>query len=497
MKLPFVSKYNSHTIVKFFVIIILAFFAGFLLRGLFSSSPADTPEVSRTQQIWTCSMHPQIRSTKPGKCPICFMDLIPLTTYEHEHPLGPRQITFSPEAIKLMEIQTAPVERKFVDAEIRMVGKIDYDETRLKDITAWVPGRIDRLFVDFTGTEVIKGDHMVRLYSPDLISAQAEYLQTLKAVQNIKDETSELIRRSTEETLKAARDKLTLLGLQDKQIDQITKAGEPTDYINIDAPLGGVVIHKHATEGMYVQTGSKIYTIADLSQVWVNLDAYESDVNMVAYQQPVKFTVEAYPGQTFEGKITFKSPILDPKTRTVKLRVNVPNPDGKLKPGMFVRAVVYSKLGQDGVITDPALAKKYTCPMHPSVLKDSPGTCDICGMDLVTVESRGLAKANQSEQPPLVIPASAPLITGKRAVVYVQLDDPNRPIFEGREVVLGPRAGDYYVVEKGLAEGELVVTNGNFKIDSALQIQAKPSMMSPAGGAVPPAHHHDHGQMKM
>jgi len=425
------------------------------------------------------------------------MDLIPLTTYENETPLGPRQITFSPEAIKLMEVQTTPVVRRFVDAEIRMVGIVDYDETRLKDITAWVPGRIDRLYVDFTGTEVIKGDHMVRLYSPDLISAQAEYLQSLKAVQNIKDETSELIKHSTEETLKAARDKLALLGLQDKQIEQIEKAGEPTDYINIDAPLGGVVIHKHATEGMYVQTGSKIYTIADLSQVWVNLDAYESDVNMVAYQQPVKFTVEAYPGEMFEGRITFKSPILDPKTRTVKLRVNVPNPDGRLKPGMFVRAVVYSKLGQSGVMTDPALAHKYTCPMHPSILKDAPGTCDICGMDLVTVESRGLVNVHQSDQPPLVIPASAPLITGKRAVVYVQLDDPNRPIFEGREVVLGPRAGDYYIVEKGLAEGELVVTNGNFKIDSALQIQAKPSMMSPAGGTAPPAHHHGSGQMKM
>jgi Cu(I)/Ag(I) efflux system membrane fusion protein len=424
------------------------------------------------------------------------MDLIPLTTYESEHPLGPRQITFSPEAIKLMEIQTTPVGRKFVDAEIRMVGKVDYDETRLKDITAWVSGRIDRLFVDFTGTEVIKGDHMVRLYSPDLISAQAEYLQSLKAVQNIKDETSELIKRSTEETLKAARDKLALLGLQDKQIEQIEKTGEPTDYINIDAPLGGVVIHRYATEGMYVQTGSKIYTIADFSQVWVNLDAYESDVNMVAYQQPVKFTVVAYPGETFEGRITFKSPILDPKTRTVKLRVNVPNPDGRLKPGMFVRAVVYSKLSQSGVMTDPALAHKYTCPMHPSILKDSPGTCDICGMDLVTVESRGLVNTHQSDQPPLVIPASAPLITGKRAVVYVQLDDPNRPIFEGREVVLGPRAGDYYIVEKGLAEGDLVVTNGNFKIDSALQIQAKPSMMSPAGGEPAPEHHHS-GQMKM
>ncbi len=493
MKSPFTGKTGA---IKFLIVIILAFFAGFVLKSLISAPPPEPAESQQKQTIWTCSMHPQIRQPKPGKCPICFMDLIPVTTYEHEKPLGPRQIAFSPEAIKLMEIQTTPVERKFVEAEIRMVGKVDYDETRLKDITAWVPGRIDRLFVDFTGTEVIKGDHMVRLYSPDLISAQAEYLQALKAAQNIRDTSSELVNRSTQAMLKAAREKLALLGLQDKQIEEIEKAGEPTDYINIYAPLGGIVIQKHTTEGMYVQTGTKIYTIADLSQVWVNLDAYESDVNMVAYQQPVRFTVEAYPGETFGGKITFKSPILDPKTRTIKLRVDVPNPDGRLKPGMFVSAVVYSKLAQSGVMTDPNLIGKYTCPMHPSILKDSPGTCDICGMDLVTVESRWLVKINQSNQPPLVIPASAPLVTGKRAVVYVQTADPNHPIFESREVVLGPRAGDYYIVKQGLAEGELVVTNGNFKIDSALQIQAKPSMMSPTGGA-PPAHHHDNGQMKM
>jgi len=471
---------------------------GYLLKSLTSAPHAEPASNQQKQQIWTCAMHPQIRQPKPGKCPICFMDLILVSTFEHDEPLGPRQISFSPEAIKLMEIQTTPVERKFVEAEIRMVGIVDYDETCLKDITAWVPGRIDRLFVDFTGTEVIKGDHMVRLYSPDLISAQAEYLQALKAAKNIKDETSELIRHSTEATLKAAREKLALLGLQDQQIEEIEKTGEPTDYIIIYAPLGGIVIHKYATEGMYVQTGTKIYTIADLSQVWVNLDAYESDVDMVAYQQPVRFAVEAYPSETLEGKITFKSPILDPKTRTVKLRVNVPNPDGRLKPGMFVSAVVYSKLSQSGVMTDPALAAKWTCPMHPSILKDAPGACDICGMDLVTVESRGLVNTNQSNQPPLVIPASAPLITGKRAVVYVMIPDPNRPVFEGREVALGPRAGDCYLVKEGLSEGELVVTNGNFKIDSALQIQAKPSMMSPTGGAPPPAHHHgqEHEQMK-
>jgi Cu(I)/Ag(I) efflux system membrane fusion protein len=162
---------------------------------------------------------------------------------------------------------------------------------------------------------------------------------------------------------------------------------------------------------------------------------------------------------------------------------------------MFVRAVVHSKLGEDGVITDPDIASKYVCPMHPSIIKDEPGTCDICEMDLVTAESRGLVSSNQSDKAPLVIPASAPLITGKRAVVYVKTADTDKPVFEGREIVLGPRAGDYYIVKEGLSQGEIVVTRGNFKIDSALQIQAKPSMMSPKGGAAP-MHHQGRQQMK-
>ncbi|MFA5785171.1 MAG: efflux RND transporter periplasmic adaptor subunit, partial [Phycisphaerae bacterium] len=316
-------------IVKLLLIIALAFLAGWFLKPRVSAGPGLVEENEQTETIWTCSMHPQILQSKPGKCPICFMDLIPVTI-EQDQPLGPRQISFSPEAVKLMDVQTAPAERKFVEAQIRMAGTVDYDETGLKDITAWVPGRIDRLYVDFTGTEVIKGDHMVRLYSPDLISAQAEYIQAIEAAKEISESASQLVNTSTQETLKASREKLLLLGLQESQLEEIEKSGEPTDFVNINAPIGGIVIEKHATEGMYVQTGTKIYTIADLSHVWVKLDAYESDIGMITYQQPVKFTVEAYPGETFEGRITFKPPILDPETRTVKLRVDVPNPDGRL-----------------------------------------------------------------------------------------------------------------------------------------------------------------------
>ncbi|MHC4323468.1 MAG: efflux RND transporter periplasmic adaptor subunit [Planctomycetota bacterium] len=467
-------------------IIILAFVVGYAVRGFRDSARPDAghDHVSETDQSeaskwWTCSMHPQVRQPKQGKCPICFMDLIPVTSDGDD--LGERQISFSQEAVKLMDIETTEVERKFVQAEIRMVGKVDYDETRVKNITAWVPGRIDRLYVDFTGITVSRGDHMVELYSPELISAQAELLQALKAAGNVKNATSELVRRTTLATLEAAREKLRLLGLNDEQIDKIESSGKPVTHITIYSPMGGVVIHKNTAEGLYVSTGTPIYQVADLSSLWVKLDAYESDLPWIRYGQDVEFSAEAYPGEVVKGRISFIDPVLNDKTRTVKLRVNVENTDGKLKPGMFVRALVRSGVAMGGRIMDPDMAGKWICPMHPAVVKTEAAGCDICGMDLVTTESLGYV-VDTPDEAPLVIPASAPLITGARAVVYIRLPDKEKPTFEGRQVILGPRAGGHYLLKKGLAEGEFVVTKGNFKIDSALQIQAKPSMMSAESG---------------
>lgn len=474
---------------RFRIVIILAavFFAGFLFRGCFvyeekHSQPAKEAVAG---QMWTCSMHPQIHQPKPGKCPICFMDLIPVETTPAQVAAG--QIAFSQDALKLMEVDTAPVERKFVEAQVNMVGKIDYDESRIKNISAWVPGRIDRLYVDFTGTIVNKGDHLVSLYSPQLLSAQAELIGAVKSVNDLKPDASDIVKQAFLSTVNAAREKLRLLGLTKEQIETIEKTGQTTDHLTIYAPLGGIVIEKKAKAGDYVETGQMIYTVADLSKVWVKLDAYESDLSWIRYGQKVEFTVEAYPGEVFNGTISFIDPILNPQTRTVKLRVNADNPNDKLKPEMFVRAVVRVKPAGDGSIASPELAGKWICPMHPDIIKDNAGSCDTCGMDLVTAESLGFV-TEASAQPPLVIPASAALVTGNRAVVYVKVADANVPTFEGRQIVLGPRAGDYYMVKSGLSEGEMVVTKGNFKIDAALQIQAKPSMMNPDGGKAPAGH---------
>ncbi len=488
------SRQGTIRLIKWGIGILALIAVGFLLGYLAFSgerTSAAVPGVDEDEgsQQWYCSMHPQIIREGPGLCPICEMDLIRMPE-DMAEKASPRELAVSEAAAELMEIQTTPVERRAAAVDVRMVGKVDYDETRVKAITAWAPGRIDRLFVDFTGTRVAKGDHLVNLYSPELISAQAELLQAARAASRTGEETSEYLRGSTQATLEATREKLRLLGLRAEQIESIEETGEPVTHVTIYSPIGGIVIEKTATEGMYVSTGSHIYTVADLSEVWVMLDAYESDLPWIRYGQEVRFTAEAFPGEVFAGWISFISPTLNPKTRTVKVRVEVSNADERLKPDMFVRAVVESMVAQEGKVMDPNMAGQWICPMHPSVVADEAGDCTICGMDLVTTESLGYVAAEPAEQLPLVIPASAPLITGKRAVVYVAVPDREYPTFVGREVVLGPRAGNWYIIEEGLAEGERVVTNGNFKIDSALQIQAKPSMMNPQGGAMPSGHQH-------
>ena len=463
--------------------------AGLTPAGPSGGGPTATEAAgpAKPRAHWTCSMHPQINLPKPGLCPICSMQLIPLKSDDASSG-GLRELRVSDAARRLMEVQTVPVERKFVEAEVRMVGKIDFDETRLKYITAWVPGRLVRLFVDYTGVPVKKGDHLVELYSPELLSAQEELLQALRAVKELADSDVSIVRETAEATVTASREKLRLWGLTAEQIAAIEKRGKPTDHITIHAPVGGIVIHKNAREGMYVKTGSRIYTIADLSQVWVRLDAYESDLVWLRYGQKIEFAAEAYPGETFAGTIAFIDPVVTQATRTVKVRVNATNARRKLKPGMFVRAIARSKFDAGGRVMDTALAGKWICPMHPEVVKESAGKCDLCQMPLVRTESLGYVGIDPARAPrPLVIPVSAALVTGgrragTRAIVYVEVPDRDKPTFEGREIVLGPRAGDYYLVRRGLVEGERVVTRGNFKIDAELQIRAKPSMMTPEAG---------------
>ena len=479
--------------------LIIGILVGIILLSLFSGGSHDhssTPSVSNEDTsssqpaIWTCSMHPQIRQPEPGDCPLCGMDLIPATSADDEDS-GPRTLTMSESSKSLAEIQTVSVQRNFVEQELRMVGKVEYDETRIKYITAWFPGRLDRLFVDYTGTTVRKNEHLAEVYSPSIITDQESLIQAKRAVKSLSGSTIDKVLNNRIETLERARERLRLLGLTKKQILEIEESETPSNHMTFYSPIDGIVIHKNALEGDYVQTGTRIYTIADLSSVWVKMDAYESDLQWIHYGQEVEFTVISHPGKLFKGRVSFIDPFLNAKTRTVKVRVNVENPNGELKPEMFVRATVRSKVNANGDVYDSQLAGKWISPMHPEIIKDEPGQCDVCGMDLVKAEELGFVDMNdKAQEPPLVIPSSAPLITGKRAVVYVKIPNTEKPTFQGREIILGPRLKDHYIVHAGLNEGEEVVVKGNFKIDSALQIQAKPSMMSPDGGGSTGGHAH-------
>jgi Cu(I)/Ag(I) efflux system membrane fusion protein len=369
-------------------------------------------------------MHPQIQQPEPGDCPICGMDLIPLVS-DSGADEGPRTMSMSESSRALAEIQTTEVKKDYPEAEIRLVGKLDYDETLEKSLTARFPARIDKLFVNYKGIAVAKGDHLAKVYSPDLLSAQRELLTSYRA-----DPNSSITN--------AAREKLRLWDLVPEQIDAIIERGEAKDSFVLKAPIGGVVVTKKVKEGDYVKTGESLFKIVDLSRLWAYLDAYESDLPWLRYGQDVAFTVEAIPGETFHGQIAFIEPEVNRKTRTVPIRVNVPNPDGKLKPGMFVRSVVASRLAEDGKVYAPEFAGKWISPMHPEVVKDGPGQCDVCGMDLVPAEELGYVD-HSTENAPLIVPSSAVLRTGKRAVVYVEKPNTERPTYEGREIVLGPR----------------------------------------------------------
>ena len=444
------------------------------------AAPSATTDAGAGPTMYTCSMHPQVRLPDPdAKCPICFMDLIPVADLAGATD---RQLTIPAASAALADIETSVVQRRFPEAEVRLFGRIGVDETRVARLTAYFPGRLERLFVNYKGVPVRKGDHIADIYSPDLIAAFAEIHQARLAI-DAKAPEQTIFQRINEETLASAREKLRLYGLTPEQIDAAERGEMGDEPFTIYAPIGGIVTHLGAREGDYVQTGSPIATVADLSRLWLDLEAYESQLPMLRWGQAVTFTVEAHPGEVFDGRISYIEPMVDERMRTAAVRVAVDNTDSRLKPGMFASAVVTTRVDDRGAVLGDELAGAWVSPMHPTIVKDAPGTCDICGMDLVPAETLNAVGDDATDTPPLVVPRSAVLVTGRRSIVYVRVPGEEAPTFEARQVTLGPRAGDAYIIVDGLREGEEVVTSGAFRVDSAMQIAAKPSMMSGPTGA--------------
>lgn len=459
---------------------IALFFAGWWF-GLPSEQPHSTGTHGATSvspQVWTCSMHPQVRQPSSGLCPICNMDLIPLLSNGNEEA-GLRELTISPEAASLLDIRVSPAVKSPAQMTVSMFGKIDYDERRTVTTSARMAGRLDRLFADFTGTTVSKGDAIAKIYSPQLVVDQ---YTLINAKNEWLDAKSKSGRASKLGMLEIAREKMRLLNLSEKQIVAIEGQKVPKDHITLLAPQSGVIVSLNVKEGDYVKRGDSLFSIADMKSVWLRMEAYESDLQWLRYAQDVTFTVEAIPGRTFHGPIAFIDTKLDPNRRITKVRVNVANEAKLLKPGMFANALVKSNIALDGAVLSADLAGKWISPMHPEIIKNGPGSCDICGMPLVPAEQLGFIAPSSPIENPLLIPVSAVLRTGSRAVVYVRIPDETEPTFVGREINLGSRVGDFFIVNNGLSEGELVVTNGAYKLDSELQIKAQPSMMNPNAG---------------
>ncbi len=478
---PFLTNTWAKTIVTLLI--------GIMLGSFLFSVDIEDPHSNHTdhssETIWTCSMDPQVRLDEPGQCPICFMDLIPLTAISSGE--SPSQFSLSESAAKLARISTTAVRRGSATSQIRLSGKISYDETRVKSISAWFPGRLERLFVDYTGIKVNEGDHLFEIYSPELYSAQEELLLAHK---RMPDQSSNGNGYPGKSAFQAVKEKTKLLGLSDAQIDEIIRSGSAKSVIQINSPMTGIVTHKNAIEGKYVKTGEQIYTITDLSKVWLILDAYEKDLPWLAYGQELTYQVAGLPGRTYSAHISYIDPLVDPLTRSVTVRAVLDNVEGSLKPGMLAEASISVVSRGDGHVVTPDLSGKWTCPMHPEVMEDHGSDCPICGMDLVEVEM-GDNDDTPSEDP-LLVPISAVLKTGKRALVYVEIKTDGSLIYEMREVIVGPKVGNKYIILSGLAEGERVVSNGNFKIDSAMQIAGKKSMMS-ASGSHANSGHSSHG----
>jgi Cu(I)/Ag(I) efflux system membrane fusion protein len=373
-------------------------------------------------------MHPQIREDKPGNCPLCGMELVPVDDEGDEGGGdGDYSVKLSNAAMKIAEVSTSIIERKAPFKEVYLPGKIMPDERNISELTARYPGRIEKLYVNFTGQKVKKGQVLAQIYSPELVTAQKELFEAMK----LKD--------TNPSYFTAVRNKLKLWDLTEAQIDEIASSGEVKFYFDVLSPLTGTVTMRHVALGDYVKEGVPLFEIIDLRRIWVMFDAYESDIPWIKLGDKIKFTIKSIPDEIFESTVTFIDPVINPQTRVAGVRTELRNSKDILKPHMLASGLLKTMLPGSG------------------------------GQ--------------------LIIPKSAVLWTGKKAVVYVRTNNHDN-MFLYTEVTLGADAGDYYIVKEGLKEGNLVASNGVFKIDAAAQLKGEQSMMNPEGGKVSMAHNH-------
>ena len=345
-------------------------------------------DAAKTIRFWTCVMHPTVKMQEPGGCPVCKMDLIPI--YEGSG------LELTEQQKALIPVRTEPVAFREVSREIRTVGVLDYNETRMAYASTRISGWIEDLHIDFTGINVRKGDALLSIYSPELVTAQEEYLTALKSVTELQDTEYVELRKSVEQTLAAAKSKLELYGLTLSQIEDIRNRGEVSTTLPLFAPMDGTVVHMNVTQGQHVNKGMNLYRIADLNSLWIMADVYEYELPWIYMGQAVEITAQSMPGLAFSGKVTYIYPFFDTQTRTQKVQIEVPNLTGRLRPGMYVTLQIKPTLAE--IYTQGAISKApYACPMHPWVTSEHPTECEICGMDLEPTPSDSIGSESASD----------------------------------------------------------------------------------------------------
>ncbi|HFA49218.1 MAG TPA: efflux RND transporter periplasmic adaptor subunit [Bacteroidetes bacterium] len=420
---------NTKNILIVIIALAAGIGAGYLIFGNNKNMPpaaeshdhsGEAVEISNDgAEIWTCSMHPQIQQEEPGQCPICGMDLIPLSKNSSNDPLV---LEMTDEAVKLANIQTTTIGEEMGQSgkaisqrDMRLSGKIQADERLASSQVAHVPGRIEKLYVTFTGEKVNKGQKLAAVYSPELITAQRELIEALK-LENV-----------NAGLLEAARNKLRFWKISDAAIKSIEEKGKIQETFTIYAEESGIVTNRRVAVGDYVKKGEPLFDLMNLRKVWVLFDAYEEDLPNIKLGNKIEFTTPAVPNKIFKSRITFIDPVINPNTRVASVRTEINNSNGLLKPEMFV----------NGILKGKAISRTQ-----------------------------------------LTVPKSAVLWTGKRSVVYVKLPDTTIPSYKFREIELGDGLGDSYQLISGLEAGEEVVTYGSFSIDAAAQLNNQVSMMN-------------------
>lgn len=394
--------------------------------------------------LWTCPMHPFIIKDTPGTCPICAMELVKkvagatdngvLTQEQQQEMAQLGRIALSTTQRVMANVAVQEARSQVLTKEITAVGVVQYDQSRQAKVTAWIAGRIDRLNVAAVGTLVSKDRPVAELYSPELVASQQEYLLALKSRDQLKLSSLPSISQNGEGLVASSKQRLMLYGIKQQQIAELERAGTPTIKLPVYTPLSGVVIEKMVQQGQYVNVGDVLFNIADLSRVWVEIEVYENEFQAIRIGQAVDIRSQSSPGRTFSGRVALIYPFLNPQTRTLKARVELPNPGLLLKPDMFVNAIIKVGLGQT-----------------------------------------------------VVVPVTAVMDSGKQQTVWVETQP---DVFEPRLVEVGQRTDNMVQLLSGVKAGEKVAVSGAYLIDSESKLRGGSqdhSQHGTAGQSIPAA----------